>query len=161
MFDIKQFRELIIKSTLNDLNMYSPEAEELLVFTCAVESNGGTYLHQLFGGPGLGIFQMEPETYIDIWANYINKHNNLITILATNFDVCRIPSPERLIYDLRFATAMTRIFYARFKEPLPKIDDVDNIWWYYKKFYNTDLGGGWKEHALMLYQGFRGSDHDN
>jgi hypothetical protein len=61
-----------------------------------------------------------------------------------------------MIYDLRYATAMARIFYSRFKEPLPKIDDVDNIWWYYKKFWNTDKGAAIKEHSINLYEGFKG-----
>jgi hypothetical protein len=156
MLDINQFRESIVKSTLNDLLLYSPEVEELLVFTCATESLGGTYIRQQHG-PALGIYQMEPETYTDIWANYLHNQNNLRMILITNFDVSRIPSPERMIYDMRFSTAMARIFYTRFKEPLPKIDDVDNIWWYYKKFWNTDKGAATKEHSIKLYEGFKGA----
>jgi hypothetical protein len=140
------------------LHLYSPEAEELLVFTCATESLGGTYIKQVpyFNGAGLGIYQMQPETYTDVWANYLHNRNNLRMILITNFDVTRIPTPDRMIYDLRYATAMARIFYSRFKEPLPKIDDVDNIWWYYKKFWNTDKGAAIKEHSINLYEGFKG-----
>ena len=67
MLNIAQFRDLIVKSTLNDLLLYSEDAEELLVFTCAVESLGGTYLQQV-KGPALGIYQMEPVTYNDINA---------------------------------------------------------------------------------------------
>jgi len=156
MFNISQFRELIIKSTLNDLNLYSPEAEELLVFTCAVESRGGSDLKQ-FNGPALGIYQMEPNTYTDLWANYINNHNQLRTILVTNFEVNRIPSPERLIYDLRYATAMARLFYARIKEPLPYLDDPENLWWYYKKYYNTFNGAAHKDFAMLSYHCFKGN----
>jgi len=155
MLDINQFRESIVKSTLNDLLLYSPEAEELLVFTCATESLGGSYLRQT-NGPALGIYQMEPETYIDVWANYLHNQNNLRMILITNFDVNRIPSPERMIYDLRFATAMARIFYKRIKQPLPKIDDVENIWWYYKKFWNTEKGSAIKDASINHYNTFKG-----
>ncbi len=156
MLDINQFRESIVKSTLNDLLLYSPEAEELLVFTCATESIGGTYVRQL-QGPALGIYQMEPETYTDIWANYLHNQNNLRMILITNFDVSRIPSPERMIYDMRFSTAIARIFYARFKEPLPKIDDVDNIWWYYKRYWNTEKGSAKKDISISHYNMFTGA----
>ena len=69
MIDNKQLRECIIKPTLDSLQMYSQAAEELLVFTCACESLGGTYLKQV-KGPALGIYQMEPATYQDIWENY-------------------------------------------------------------------------------------------
>jgi hypothetical protein len=61
MFNITQFRELLIRPVLDSLQMYSKDAEELLVFTCAAESNGGTYLHQV-KGPALGIYQCEPST---------------------------------------------------------------------------------------------------
>ena len=62
MIDNKQLRELIIGPSLDALQMYSKEAEEILVFTCASESLGGTYLKQV-KGPALGIYQMEPATY--------------------------------------------------------------------------------------------------
>lgn len=139
MFNIAQFRELIIKSTLNDLMLYSEDAEELLIFTCAVESMGGTFLHQV-NGPALGIYQMEPATYNDIWQNFIKKSGPLSLKLFSNFDVNHMPSEERMIYDLRFATAMARIHYLRVKEPLPNCKDVDAIWDYYKKYYNTSKG---------------------
>jgi hypothetical protein len=158
MLDINQFRESILKSTLNDLLMYSPEAEELLVFTCANESRGGTYIRQI-NGPALGIFQMQPETHTDLWVNYIQMKSNLSMIMISNFNVVRVPEPDRLIYDLRYATAMARIFYARIKEPLPKVDDVDNLWWYYKTYYNTQYGKAQKEWAIKWYEGFKGS-HD-
>ena len=37
MIDNKQLRELIIKPALSKLQMYSTNAEEILVFTCASE----------------------------------------------------------------------------------------------------------------------------
>ena len=139
MLNINQFRELIIKSSLTDLLLYSKDAEELLVFTCAAESLGGTFLHQS-GGPALGIYQMEPVTYNDLCQNFIIPDNKLCLRLFNNFDVNMMPSESRLIYDLRFSTAMCRIFYARIKETLPESTDVDAIWDYYKKYYNTPKG---------------------
>src|SRR5690349_14952079 len=127
MFNAKQLRELIIAPTLKDLQLYSENAVELLMFTCANESEGGTYVHQV-NGPALGIFQIEPRTYSDIWANYIPIHLGIVRILANVFDCVSIPDPMRMIYDLRFATAMARLFYARIKEPLPDCHDVDAIW---------------------------------
>src|SRR5262245_46565720 len=133
MFNVQQFKELIIKPALIDLIMFSEDAMELLVFTCAVESNGGTYLKQI-KGKTLGIYQMEPNTYNDIWQNYINHKKDLSLLMATNFDCNRIPEEERLIYDLRFSTALCRIHYARIKEDIPPLNAVDKIWNYYKKY---------------------------
>ncbi len=153
MININQFRELIIKPTLHDLMLYSKEAEELLVFTCANESCGGTYLHQI-KGPALGIYQMEPLTYHDLWNNYINNNGKLMLILFSNFMVNHIPSEERMIYDLRFATVIARLFYARINDPLPFSGDIEGIWEYYKKYYNTFLGDAHKELAMKKYYEF-------
>lgn len=153
MLNLTQFRQLIIKSTLNDLLMYSENAEELLVFTCAVESNGGSYLAQL-NGPALGIYQMEPTTYTDIWQNYLQNKHRLLLIMLSNFDSGFMPSPERLIYDLRFATAMARIHYDRVQAPLPNSSDQDTLWDYYKKYYNTSHGAADKDAALKKYHDF-------
>lgn len=151
MIDNKQLRELIIKPSLDLLQMYSAEAEELLVFTCACESLGGTYLKQI-KGPALGIYQMEPATYTDIWQNYIKNHGMVVNLLTLNFACHNMPLPERMIYDLRFATAMARLHYRRCKQPLPKSTDIDGIWEYYKKFYNTHLGKAEKESSIKHYQ---------
>jgi len=153
MLNAKQLIELIIDPALKDLVMYSEFASDLLVFTCATESAGGTYIKQL-KGPALGIYQMEPTTYNDIWQNYIKGKNDLQQILLYNFEASRMPSEDRLIYDLRFATAMTRIYYARIKDPLPKLASLDNLWNYYKTYYNTELGKADYHRALDAYMEF-------
>lgn len=153
MFNHTQFRDYIVVPTLNLLNMYSKDAEELLVFTCAAESNGGTYIKQV-NGPALGIYQMEPKTYTDIWQTYIPSKSGLLTILALNFNCPIAPNPGRLIYDLKFASVMTRLFYARFKEPIPSHTDVDAIWDYYKKYYNTTEGKADKDACIKQYNKF-------
>lgn len=158
MLDVSQLLNLIIKPALEDLQMYSVNAAELLIFTCAVESEGGTYLHQV-KGPALGIYQMEPSTYNDIWANYIILKSELTTKLFHNFDVGRMPAEERLIYDLRYATAMARLFYRRISEALPDANDADAIWNYYKKYWNTYSGKAEYHTSINAYHRFinRGS----
>lgn len=153
MINNKQFRELIIQPTLHDLVMNSKDAEELLVFTCAVESLGGTYIKQE-GGPAIGIYQIEPRTYNDLWQNYIYKRPQLCLILASNFQAHLMPDEQRLIYDLRFATAMARIFYLRVKEELPPANDLDAIWNFYKTHYNTSKGSAIQANATFLYHQF-------
>lgn len=153
MLDCSQFRTLIIEPVLSKLQMYSKKAEELLVFTCATESLGGTLLHQV-KGPALGIFQMEPNTYTDIWVNYIHGRNQLATLMALHMGCNKIPPVERMIYDLHFATAMARIHYLRFTGNLPEITDVEGIWEYYKKNYNTEKGKAKKDESIKKYQDF-------
>jgi len=148
-----QLRELIIKPVLATLHMYSEDAVELLVFTCATESNGGTYLKQL-NGPALGIYQMEPKTHYDLWRTYISPNTNLAMLMGSNFNAFRLPETERLIYDLYYATAICRLFYLRHIEPIPNCKDVEAIWAYYKKYYNTDLGAAIKDESIKKYRLF-------
>ena len=151
MINTKQLREYIIKPSLSKLNAYSKDAEELLVFTCAVESNGGEYIHQI-KGPALGVYQCEPNTYHDIWRNYIVHRSRLTMMLSLKFDVNGIPKEERLVYDLGYATAICRLHYMRVKEALPDGRDVDAVWAYYKKYYNTELGKSTKKKSIEAYQ---------
>lgn len=156
MLDSGQLRTLVIKPALFDLVMYSEEAVELLIFTCAAESNGGHYLKQI-SGPALGIYQMEPNTYNDIWQNYIKGKNDILLKLLHSFGIINMPDETRLIYDLRFATVMARLHYMRVKEPLPKLYDLDGLWHYYKTYYNTTNGKAGYHETLNKYHIFRNS----
>jgi len=69
-------RELISR-VLEQLDLYSRDAVELLMLTAAAESNLGEYLRQVGRGPALGIFQMEPSTETDIWYNYLRYRSEL------------------------------------------------------------------------------------
>lgn len=153
MLNCTQFRNLIIEPVLSKLRLYSKNAEELLVFTCAAESLGGTYLQQV-KGPAVGIYQMEPNTYTDIWVNYIRARNQLATLMALHYGCNKIPEVERMIYDLHFATAMARIHYLRMPGNLPDAKDIDGMWDYYKKYYNTEKGKAKKEESIKKYQDF-------
>lgn len=153
MLDCSQFRSLIVEPVLSKLRLYSKGAEELLVFTCAAESLGGTLLAQI-KGPALGIYQMEPNTYTDIWVNYIRARNQLATLMAIHFGCNKIPEIERLVYDLHYATAMSRIHYLRVTQIIPDAKDVEGMWDYYKKYYNTEKGKAKKEDTIKKYQDF-------
>lgn len=153
MLKIDQLRDLIIRPAILDLVMFSEDALELLVFTCCVESLGGTYVKQL-NGPALGIYQMEPRTYNDIWQNYIKPRNDISLILISNFSCISMPEEDRLIYDLRFATVMARLHYARVTEKLPDRNDAEAMWEYYKKYYNTSLGSAGRITSLLKYHNY-------
>ena len=154
MMNCAQLRELIVKPALTDLMMLSDVAVELMIFTCATESNGGTYLKQL-NGPALGIYQMEPATYNDLWQNYINNNHKLMLLMTTNFNCNRIPNEGRLVYDLRFATAMCRLHYARVSEALPNTTETDALWNFYKAHYNTSLGAATHDLSVQKFLAFK------
>ena len=150
MISPEHLRLYVIKPALEAINAYSADAEELLMFTCAAESLGGFLLHQI-KGPALGIFQMEPATYHDIWRNFIYNRPALATMLSKNLHTSLIPDESELITNLMLAATMARIHYMRNKEPLPKANDVDAIWEYYKKYYNTPLGKAKKNESIRKY----------
>lgn len=153
MLNHEQLRNLIILPSLSKLQHYSEDASELLVFTCAVESEGGTYLKQI-KGPALGIYQMEPNTYNDIWQNFIRKRSDIALILSSQFNAYRMPDEQRMIYDLEFATIMARLFYLRINEVLPKSTDIEEMYDYYKKYWNTEKGASTKQKSIKAYKKF-------
>ena len=150
MLKIDQFREYVVRPSLELVNLWSDAAEELLVFTCACESNGGTYLHQV-GGVAVGIYQMEPATAHDIWVNYIAYRKDLAAAINFKLGYAYEPPAARMITDWQYATVMARIKYLRIPEALPAKDDLDGIWSYYKRYYNTHLGKAEKTASLNKY----------
>lgn len=152
MFDVNQFRQNIVLPVLHDLQMYTKELSELIVFTCAVESAGGTYVKQL-NGPAVGIYQIEPNSYTDLWVNFIIRQPFIVNLLTLNFAVHRMPPADALITDLRLATAMCALFYKRHKVIIPSTE-VEELWELYKKYYNTELGKAEHDASLKAYAKF-------
>ncbi len=154
MINPEHLRLHVIRPTLEYLNPaipYSLAAENLLMGTCAQESAMGEYLVQLGGGPALGIFQMEPATYDDIWTHYLNYHNDLgneVSRLESGF---YSDDSLELSGNLYYATAMCRVHYWRRPEPLPVHDDIEGMAHYWKKFYNTVKGKGTTKKFIDKY----------
>ncbi len=155
MFNHIQFRHLIVRKTLKELNLWSPEAEDLLIMTAAHESRGGEYLSQLGDGPAYGVFQMEKGTFNDLWRTLkdekspLHKYAQKIMVAC---DLASPPQPEDMQGNLYLATAMARIYYLRVTKPIPK--DIDEMSVYAKKYWNTELGKATPENYLSAYLRF-------
>ena len=139
-----QLRELIIQPALRGIDLYSPEAEELLICICAQESHDGYWLKQTVGGTraALGIYQMDPLTYEDIWANTLTKGecSKLGLRVMTSCNYTLKPKPEVMIYNLLYASVMARVFWLHVKADMPAVNDMDGRWFLYKKYWNTSAG---------------------
>lgn len=131
-----------IRATLTPLNLYSADAEELLMATCAQESLMGTYRHQV-NGPALGIFQMEPSDHDDIWKNYIPYHHAYDSVVQQHADA--------LETDDAYAITMCRIHYARCPRALPAATDLNGLWMYYKVNYNSVHGAATQAQFYQHY----------
>ncbi|ELC9583492.1 hypothetical protein RJY99_004476 [Vibrio vulnificus] len=144
--DAKQLKQLVIGPTLKTIGLYSEAADQLILGTIFQESRA-KYLKQLGSGPALGVIQMEPNTYNDIWDNYLKYKPELaakITHLASvgSLGPDGRPDVNELVTNLAFAVGMCRVHYLRVKEKLPAADDVEALGRYWKQYYNTVLGAG-------------------
>lgn len=142
MIDCIELRELIIQPALKGIHLYSLEAEELLLATCAQESHDGFYLKQTVGGKcaALGIFQMQPDTHESIWNTTLTRDSNLGFLVLTSCSYTLRPKPEVMVYNLLYAAVMARLFWLHVDEPMPAIDDRDRQWYLYKRYWNTCAG---------------------
>ncbi len=131
-----------ISRTLRDYDVFSPEAVALLMLTAAQESHLGTYLTQI-NGPALGIFQMEPFTYKDVYERALNKR----------WPGVFSADPMSLIIDLEASIMACRSKYLLVPDPIPK-GDIKKLAAYWKIFYNTSLGKGTVQEALKNYKKF-------
>lgn len=148
MINPVQLRQYVIRPVLQKLGLPNTEtAEELLILTACIESRCGYYLHQI-KGPALGIYQMEPVTHEDIHVNFLRHKPDLQLAVG---DLCRSFSSKELVWNLAYATAMTRIHYFRVKSPLPDAKDIKGLAQYWKHHYNTLLGRGNVDDALDAY----------
>lgn len=139
----------LIQSTLSPVTLWTPDAEELLLATCAQESLFGTYRTQGNGGPARGVFQMEGEDHDDIWQNYLQYHpslSNWAKGLANGNNVT-----DEMVNNDPYAIAMARIHYLRKPGSIPPCTDLNAIWNYYKRWYNTPEGAATKLEFTVHY----------
>ncbi|KYO58419.1 hypothetical protein [Vibrio parahaemolyticus] len=154
--DAKQLTTLVVRPTLKQLGLYSRAAEQLIVGTIYQESLKGEFIKQVGGGPALGVIQMEPATYHDIWDHYLAYKRSLankITELASmsSLDEDMRPNVDQLITNLAFAVGMCRVHYLRKKPALPSAGNVEGLAHYWKDHYNTHLGAGTVEEFIEKF----------
>jgi hypothetical protein len=154
--DPAQFLSCVIRPTLEGLALASPAAEVLVLGTALTES-GLRYLDQIdaarLPGPAYGLYQMEAPTHADIWRNFLSFQP------APRLKVARLagyysgdcPAVSELATNLAYATAMCRVHYRRVAAALPAEDDPLALARYWKAHYNTALGAGVVEDALVHF----------
>ena len=148
MLNVKQFRQLIIKPTLEPLGLWSQIVENLLVGTALQESQ----LHWLAqeNGPALGVYQIEPKTHD--WLKAKIHDHVLYPRIITICGLCYLPNdPSALCWNLRYATVVCRFRYLEIPESLPETNNIEKIAEYYKKYYNTEAGAATAEEFVNNY----------
>lgn len=157
----QQIREAIetILKHLNPEIRYSRKAVELLMLTCAAESHGGRYIKQLGTGPARGIFQIEPDTWMDCYIHFLDYPQykrlklkiNLLRSHGGKFD---------LALNIGYQICIARLIYWRKRPLIPIVHFYkDNLTpgsaaklaQYWKRHYNTVKGKGRVQKAIDNY----------
>jgi len=127
------------------LDQYRMQAATELLLGTALQESGLIYRRQIGGGPALGLFQMEPATHDDIWANFLHYRPNLAHTLEALAGAA--PLAALLETNDKYAAGMCRVEYLRAGQivgqtPLPEAGDIAAMGAYWKRFYNTARGAG-------------------
>ena len=153
-------RSGFIVPALTRINLYSLDAERLLMGTAAIES-AFRFFRQMAGGPAIGMFQMEPATYDWLYNGLLDaKRHWPLKALVTSLSTVKSTTADELANNHRFAAAMARIRYFVVKKPIPsEMAEQADYWW---RYYNgisphgrkpTDYLARWDVPCAALYRG--------
>lgn len=152
--DESQLKDLI-ERVLNKIELYSPEASDLVFKTLKVESLL-KYVRQI-KGVAVGFGQCEPWVAVDICKNYLKYRPDLMKQVAdtTNVKLSYFTLPKEedwawiLETNIAVMISFCRLHYRRIPKPLPK-QNLDEQWIYYKKYYNTERGKATNDHWMDI-----------
>lgn len=154
MFSVEAVRNIIrialqpITATRHPL--YSANAEEILLMIACHESSLGRHLRQIGGGPGRGLFQVEPRTMRDNYINFINLKAGLALQIREVTGVTG-PDNDQLTYNPLFGATMARVWLYRRPGALPSAHDLIAMAEYAKVNYNSAKGNANAEKYLIDY----------
>jgi hypothetical protein len=137
MFDRYQFRDLIIR-TLTEMGIPSRSATELLMGTCAQESQFGTFFRQIHG-PALGCMQIESDTFDWLRQKYYPKYS----IVTRMWFEC-------LEWDIRSSIIMARLKYLSCPGAIPTTLEGQAAYW--NRYYNANPVFGTDEEYIANYK---------
>lgn len=149
--DPREVRDFIVRPVLGILQLPSPLVSERLVMGTAAQESGFGHIKQA-GGPALGLWQMEPATFNDLFYGYL-RHTKVAS-LRLRLQGCMIDGMEpvdQLKGNLYFSAAMCRIHY--YAKPFTmsanaSAAELAAIW---KKWYNSMLGTGTEAQFIANY----------
>lgn len=149
--DTAQLKSLVVRPALACLGpIYSTTAAVNLVTGTALAESGAAYLRQIGGGPARGLWQMEPATEDDIWANFLRYEPDLAGI----GDAIRggFQPESAMVWNLLYGVVMCRLKYWRSPDPLPAAADAIGMADYHKAVYNTVLGAADAARNIAVFQ---------
>jgi hypothetical protein len=144
------FSETVIRPVVIALGTdQNPEAAIQLLLGTAIQESNLVARRQIGGGPALGLFQMEPATHDDCWANYLKYLPGLAGRVLVSSGLTIEPAATEMIENDRYAAAMCRVRYLRAPAELPTAGNLEALALYYKVFYNTPRGAATAQEFIM------------
>jgi len=135
-------RSLVIRPTLEQLDDWSPAAENLLLGTAAQESQLGFRLHnshpQSNQHQGQGLYRISPHTHIQVWDDFLITDPELASRLrglASQQQFLKAPHQE-LITNLSYATGVAWMIYKRHEITLPDANDIEALGAYWLQYFS-------------------------
>ena len=129
----------IIRIVLIPNDLWSQDAEDLLIGTAIQESDRLKRVTQYGNGPAKSYFQIEPDTLDDLYDNYLAYHEDKWLILG-KYWLPSLGREENLMCNLPYAIMAARLQYYRVSEAIPSTLEGQSEYW--KKYWNTRLGKG-------------------
>ncbi len=151
-----QLKDYILNPVLNNLNLHSDSAVNLMLGTAAQETQLGKYVRQMGyniedKGGAFGIYQIELKTCEDT-LSYLNNNYPKLFDKVENSIIQMHSLESNLITNLYFQTAIARCLYYSIKVPLPHADNIEGLADYWNKYYNRNPEKGTNEEFILNYE---------
>lgn len=142
-------RDYVIRPVLDLLPFSNAATAERLLLGTAAQESRFRYLKQLGKGPALGLWQMEPITFRDLWDRFSVRYS------LDRFLVVTEERPQlQLTWNLRFAAVMCRVHYFARPFTMPETASAEDLGLIWKGHYNTRLGKGKVSEFVENYRRF-------
>ncbi len=148
----------IVRPTLLAIDLYSQEAEHLVLATAMMERSLKTNKVD-----DTGIFSICQSMHNDLWTNFLDYKSGIVRQLCnvTNLDLRKITLNERfkLVRDNDYyATAICRLIYFRVPKSIPLMSDKEALAMYWLTYFHSDKDAFANDVALLNeFKSFIGS----
>jgi len=160
MIDPLEFKKLIVQPTLDDMSeLWGPQinqeaAVNQIIGTYLKESviNGVTHITQLNDGPAKGVFQIEPDTELSIWDDYLAYRPDKASFVRGLMEQHLVEGHD-LVSNLRYQVVMCRLKYWQrsFKWPQDP-NDIRALGVIWNKEYNANPDHGTVTEYVERYE---------
>lgn len=149
---LSRLENYIVETVLRHLHpyvKYSEGAKRLMFGTSAKESDSGKYVSQIGSGIAKSPWQIEEETFVCTYENFLNYR----PLLKERVDFFNNGEAnyKSLTYNPYYACAIARIKYFRSPRAIPHKDDVEGMAKMWRYDYNSTAGAFDNEAAIKKF----------